>query len=235
MDTQPSTTPSAAPSGPQGGTLVLMSVNAAGRVLGLRKGDRLELINGQPFDGQSRSLVACCDPHGLRPVLLGFQRDGRHWSVLSTAAKLGHWARGPVVALPHAGAAQNPARHANWLVFSDGVARYDMYPLRPPLMALLAPLHLLQQRLWVPWVLWFGLSILSALLGLVWGVALQLLMALYFWRAAPALFRADRVARGILPVLVVAAPSEAELHAQLRQIMPGQRYALLAQPIEATP
>lgn len=235
MDVQPSSTPNDAPPAPQGGTLVLMSVNAAGRVLGLRKGDRLELINGQPFDGQSRSLVACCDPHGLRPVLLGFHRDGRHWSVLSTAAKLGHWARGPVVALPHVGAPQTAARHSNWLVFSDGVARYDIYPLRPPLGALLAPIHLLQQRLWVPWGVWVGLSILSALLGPVWGVALQLLMALYFWRAAPALFRADRVARGMAPVLVVAAPSEADLHAQLGQLLPGQRYALLAQPIGAMP
>jgi hypothetical protein len=205
--------------------LVLVQPGPQGLALGLGKGDAVVAVNGLPFDGTLEALGARTGGAG-RPVALTIRREGAaDRVVLADSMALGRWR--PAVPLETAPAAErlHPEGLVNWEVLRSPDGRYDMQPLSPPLLALVAPpLWLAQARLWTPLAVWVALN-LAALPAGLWAVAgTMILSALYFRRAGPALFRADRLARGMTPFAVLAAPSERALHAAMARIDPALSY-----------
>jgi hypothetical protein len=144
--------------------------------------------------------------------------------VLSDSITLGPWEIGPAPEDDDLPARMAPDGFCNWEVFSAENGTYDIQPTSGSWLALVAPpLWLLQARLWGPFVAWAGISLAVLPAGL-WAEAMaQIVMALYFWQAGAALFRADRLSKGMSLVRVLAERSETALHARLKDISPELR------------
>lgn len=216
--------PTATTSAPVQTGLKLAPVNMQGRALGLLPGDVLLRLDGRPIEGQVRQLVKAFDTAPNKLHLLDIRRNDQVWSVLSPTATLGRWK--PVDSTEPAPAKPNgPEGMRNWdvLVNDDGI--YDTHPHRPPLLALLAPVYLLQMRLWAALTVWGALTLLGVAVGWVLGAAIQVLICLYVWRSAPTLFRVTRHANGFQPWRVIAARSEADLHREVSRLDPGLTFA----------
>jgi hypothetical protein len=200
--------------------LRLDSVAAPGRAIGLRAGDLLLHLDGQPFDGEIKTLQARFRDGAEHALCLW--RAGETWQVLSGTPALGRWRSAP---LPEgAPGAPLPEGLRNWEVMVDAAGRYDVQPCRASWAALLVPLHLIQMRLWGALALWAALSALCLPLGWIAGAGVQALVWLYFWRAAPSLVRADRAARGYRLWRIVAARGEGALHRQMASLAPALRF-----------
>ncbi len=147
--------------------------------------------------------------------------------VLSDTPGLGRWRPGP----PPIDRPENPKGRIhpeslhNWEVLRAPDGRYDVQPVALPLMALVAPpLWLLQSRLWGGLSIWATLVLLGVPLGWPAVAVLHAIAAVYFWKSGPALWRADRIARGLKPDGVIATASETALHTHIRDWHPGARY-----------
>ena len=129
----------------------------------------------------------------------------------------------------------DPDALRNFEVMRSEKGVYDLYPVVPPLTAVLAaPVWLLQMRIWVP-----GATVVAALAaaGLVtpWLAAVVWLAAgLWVRRAAAYFVRADRRARGLGWEGMIAAQSEAEAHQKHLARYPGDRNLFAPEPSDAT-
>ncbi|KGM87794.1 hypothetical protein rosmuc_02532 [Roseovarius mucosus DSM 17069] len=205
--------------------LALTSVNPQGKSLGLRSGDILLRVDGQLVDGKTKDIQALFKNQPERARLMWIYRDGQVWPILGRSAILGRWRVTPkpegITALPE----HRPAdRWQNFEVMIGPDESYDAQPRTPSTIALLPPLYMIQMRLWTPLILWAALMLVSIPLGWIAGAALQVLICVYFWRAAPMLVRADRTARGFRLWRVVAAKSERDLHRQMTTLAPDMRF-----------
>ena len=231
------TSASASAPTPAKGSLVLAQANRLGAALGLHAGDRLIAVNGLPIAADPATLAARIGPTG-RATALTIERSGLVWTVLTDTAQLGRWQPGPPpVDRPETPKGRiHPEALQNWEILRAPDGRYDVQPVALPLLALIAPpLWLMQTRLWGGLALWTALVLLGVPLGWPAVVALHALAALYFWRSGPALWRADRVARGLRPDGVLAAASETALHAQVQTLHPGATYLHLPARRAAAP
>lgn len=203
--------------------LQLSTASGYARALGLRRGDALVGIEATPLEGDTRTILARIKRQPQKPVRLTFRRGAGQWDVICLAAYLGRWSGKPQDAQP----VQMVAGQGwcNWDIMVDPDGTYDVQMQRPRLLALLAPLYLVQMRLWGPLAIWLALALLSMAVGPVGGAAILLPITVYFWRAGPVLVRADRQARGYRMWRVMAARNEQDLHRQLRQIAPQLRFA----------
>lgn len=205
------------------GSLILSDPNRLGAALGLLAGDRLVAVNGLPIAADAAALAQRIGPAG-RATALTMERSGRVWIVLSESTQLGRWRPGPApVDRPQDPKGRiRPEALSNWEILRSPDGRYDVQPVALPLMALIAPpLWLMQARLWSGLALWAALVLVGVPLGWTAVLALHAITALYFWRSGPALWRADRIARGLRPEGVLAAASERALHAQIGELHPG--------------
>lgn len=205
--------------------LALVSVNPQGKSLGLRPGDILLRVDGQSVDGTIKDIQALFRAQPERERALWIWRDGQAWPVMGRSAMLGRWRAVPVpeglAALPEHRPAQ---RLRNYELMIGPDDSYDAQPRSPTLIALVPPLYMIQMRLWTPLALWAALTVVSVPLGWIAGAALHLLICVYFWRAAPLLVRADRLARGFRMWRVIAARSEQALHQQMATLAPDLRF-----------
>jgi hypothetical protein len=147
--------------------------------------------------------------------------------VLSDTPGLGRWRPGP----PPVDRPENPKGRIhpetlqNWEVLRAPDGRYDVQPVALPLMALVAPpVWLMQSRLWGGLAIWAALVLLGVPLGWPAVAVLHAMTALYFWKTGPALWRADRLMRGLRPEGIIAVASEKALHAHIHERHPDARY-----------
>lgn len=208
-----------------GNYLALASVNAQGKALGLRSGDILLRIDTHAVNGQTKDLLARFKENPDRQRALWMRRDGHIWPILVRTPTIGRWRAmsAPEVSLPESGLTP-AARLRNFEVMCGPDESYDAQPQRPSVLALLPPIYLIQMRLWAPLAIWAALTALCVPLGWVAGGALQVLISIYFWRAAPMLVRVDRMARGFRLWRVVAARSERDLHRRMSDLAPELRF-----------
>ncbi|MEM9435501.1 MAG: hypothetical protein AAGA15_00560 [Pseudomonadota bacterium] len=209
----------------RGRGLVLERANRSGTAVGLRAGDVLAHVNGRPLDGNLNSLKEQLSANSMEPHLLGFWRGGQRWLLRSDSASFGRWHTCDLPdgleeepALP-----QGPMR--NWEIWVTPSGRYDAQAVSPGVLAFLVPYYLLHMRLWSAFALWVAVLIISIMLGWVLGTVVQIIVWLYFWRAAPTLLRQEFMARGFRLWRVMAARSEAALHAELSETVPELRFA----------
>lgn len=210
---------------PRATALALTSVNPLGKSLGLRPGDILLRVDGQSVDGTIKDIQALFKEQPERARLMWICRDGQVWPILGRSAILGRWRVMPkpeaIAALPE----HRPEdRWKNFDVMIGPDESYDAQPRTPSVLALMPPLYMIQMRLWTPLILWAALLLLSVPLGWIAGAALQGLICVYFWRAAPMLVRSDRTARGFRLWRVIAAKSERNLHRQMTTLAPDMRF-----------
>ncbi len=205
--------------------LRLAPVNLQGRALGLAPGDLLVRLDGQPLEGPAAQLLKRAQARADTDHLLSLRRDGKEWTVLSPSLTLGRWKAEPCPD-PVSASPASIERMRNWDVVVNEEGRYDAHPRRAPILALLAPIYLIQMRLWTALAVWGALTLLGLAVGWILGSALQILVCLYVWRAAPVLFRADRGGRGFHLWRVIAAGSETDLHRQVTQLAPNLSFVL---------
>lgn len=212
--------------------LVLDRAGPGALALGLRSGDVLVALDGVPFTGGPRELAAQFLPTPRRHALT-FDRRGLRRTVLCDTHRIGSWTRREVETAPVAAedAALNPERLRNWVVFRGLDHEYDAQPVGRPLLALIAPpLWLSQMRLWNGLAVWACLLAMAVPAGWIAVLIVEILTGLYFWRCGPALFRSQRMARGMRPFAVLAARDEASLDIAVRAIEPRLRSVYTARP-----
>ncbi len=201
-----------------------------GRSLCLQEGDLLCAINGLSFDGDERALFDRFAAAGGKALALTFRRGTALVTVLSPTARLGIWE--PVSAAPEEGLARiNPDVLTNWEILADREGLYDLQPLAPGLLALIAPpVWLLQMRLWVPASALIAAGMVALAVSPLMLAAVYIAAGLHIWHAGPRYFRKDRMARGMAPLAVLAAPSERAAHAALLRLEPSARFVFAALP-----
>jgi hypothetical protein len=201
-----------------------------GRLLCLEEGDLLCAVNGQPFDGDEKALAERMAAGGGKPQALTFRRAGNLFTVLSPTARLGVWE--PVLAPAETGLSKiNPDVLTNWEILADGENAYDLQPTSPGILALIAPpVWLLQMRLWVPAAALTAAGMVALAVSPLMLLAVYIAGGLHIWHAGPRYFRKDRVARGMSPRVVLAAPSEKAAHAAFSRLEPAARFAFARAP-----
>lgn len=180
--------------------------------LGLELRDMLIAVNGVPFAHDKAEL-----PYRLTHLVRGrtaltFRRDGEDFTVIATTPALGAW--DPVDAPSDIERRRlSPNVMTNWEIYVHDDGHYDLQPLTPSLVALLAaPFWLAQMRLWVPMATVLSVVIITLPFGFWMTAAVYGVASVYVWRMSQELFRADRIARGFSPYRVIAAPSEKAVH-----------------------
>ncbi|MEM7428225.1 MAG: ATP-binding protein, partial [Pseudomonadota bacterium] len=103
-----------------------------------------------------------------------------------------------------------PGPMRNWEIWVTPSGRYDAQAVSPGVLAFLVPYYLLHMHLWSAFALWVAVLIISIMLGWVLGTVVQVIVWLYFWRAAPTLLRQEFMARGFRLWRVMADPTQVE-------------------------
>ncbi len=209
--------------------------SAEGRRLGLKGGEVLLAINGRPFRGTDDMLARRFDARGGKPLAVTFARGMDEFVVLTETHKLGRWdvvAAGP---LPEEeGARIDPDLLRNFEVMRSEKGVYDLYPVVPPMTAMLAaPVWLLQMRIWAPGATLVAALAASALVSPWLAVVVWLAAGLWVRRSAAYFVRADRRGRGLGWEGMIPARSEAEAHQIHMARHPGDRNLFAPQPAEA--
>ena len=202
-----------------------------GRDLRLRDGDILVAVNGIPFSGTEKELSAKFIDANGRALVLTFQRGQQTLSVLSTSSRIGAWEQ---ISWPDQQVAGklNPDILTNWEFFrsSDGI--YDLQPLSPGILALIAPpIWLLQMRLWVPGAALIAAGMVALAVSPLMGLAVYLGAGLHVWHSGPNYFRKDREGRGLMADVVLASPSEKAAHTAYARLNPGLRFVFAPEPV----
>lgn len=210
--------------------LVLERVNRAGMALGLRSGDLLFHINGHPLDGNLNSIKEQLSGSPMDPPLFGFWRGGQKWLLRSDNASFGRWHTCDLPDCLDAEPSLPSGRVHNWEIWVAPGGSYDAHALNPGAAAFLVPFYLLQMRLWSAFVVWAAVLLISLTLGWILGSCVQVVVWLYFWRAAPTLVRQEFTARGFRLWRVAAAPSEAALQAELSETAPNLHFVHARSP-----
>lgn len=200
--------------------LVLSNVDLQGARLGLRAGDRLVAVNGIAFNGSASRLRERFVTDRMRA--LTFDRDGIRITVLSNTDRLGRWqtAQG---ALDTSGLTRIDPRYlTNWEIYRGDDGVYDVLPTTRSLVALFAaPFWLLQMRLWHHVAAWGAMTIFASVAGLGVALAVQVLTGLFYWKFGLSILRQDRAERGLYLSMVLAAPSEPRVHAEVKLLDPA--------------
>lgn len=210
--------------------LSLAQVNPAGASLGLQKGDTLQAINGITFTQGIKTLRERLPSDHSKLCVLTIRRGAMDFDVLTDTHELGKWADvAPPAERPNK--RLNPKALCNWELFKstdDTRPVYDLQPLPVPMMALIAaPMWLAQTRLWSALATQVALVALSLPVGLWVAGIVYAVTSLYVWRASRALFRADRIAQGLTPFAVIAAPNEVAAREVCEMMEPDLTYAFL--------
>lgn len=218
--------------------LVPRSLTPAGAALGLQGHDTVESLGGEVFRGgisafESAFLRASGRSDGRGgAVALGLRRGDAVLTVLVTTPRLGHW-RAVDAGPPLAGSAPSGKELAalqNWEIRSDGHVLFDLVSLRSPGLIegaarlLLAPLWLVQARLFLPLALMAVLLLASVPAGPLAVLAVALLFCGWVLREGTALWRRDRAERGLGDLTVLAAPTEAAARAAFVRLHPEARF-----------
>lgn len=192
-------------------------------VTGLRRGDLLVGLDGQPFAGDAQDLAARLAEGDGRPRAFTFLRGGKTFTLLSPTAGFGSWEPAPrpeqKPELPG-----DPARLQGWHVIRQADGLDEMVPARTSLLALAAPaLWLAQMRLWT----WLGLLGAGLALALPGGIlamaAVWAAFGLHLWRNGAQRVIADRLALGGVMLGQIAAPGEMAAHGAWAALTPGAR------------
>lgn len=199
--------------------LVLDTPDHVAQGLGLRPGDTLVAINGVVFHGDLSDFKQRFS--WGRRLALTFLRAGKYITVLSRTHDLGKWDhRAQDITLKDF-TRIDPDYLSNWEVFRSADGLYDVQRLDRSLFALAAPpIWLLHMRMWRPLGAWVAMSLFAGIAGLWAVVAVQVFMGILFWKSGPDFVRADRRMRGLDPIGVVAARTEAGAHAEVSRLYP---------------
>jgi hypothetical protein len=195
----------------------------SGHALGLKTGDVLVGVGGNPWTGGVAKLKAqFAKNDGL--IALSFRRNDAVWTVMTDRLDLGQWDQVPA---PQGTEMPKVATEFldNWEIVVNAETTHDLFPVRPSLVALVTPaLWLAQQRLWTLLAtLVAGLAV-ALPAGLPVVIVLWVAAGLHLWRSGTAHIRAARAAQGYYRVGVVAACSEREAIAAWQSIRPEARF-----------
>ena len=219
------------PEEPTVGTLRISEPGSTilGRDLCLKSGDILETINGRIFRGTEADLEKRFREQKQGPMALGFRRGDKSFAVLAPSHRLGYWIETQAPA-DVAENVINPLVLRNWEILADQNQVYDLQPASPGLLALIAPpFWLLQMRLWIPGAALLAAAMVAVSVSPIMFTAVYLASGLHIWHAGPRYFRKDRKARGMAPLMVLAAPSEKAAHLALHKIHPSAIFAFSVQ------
>ena len=205
--------------------LELQKVGAAGQSLGLRPGDKLVGLDGEPFTGGAKELRSRFSALETKRVAMHFQRADVDLTVISVTPKLGRWMPCPVAGEPHV-----PKLSAdqldNWEILRSRDGSYDLFRHRSsPLVWLITPLWLAQMRLWPHLAAFFGMVCVGYPVGLWMCAALWGLGSYYVKKNYMQVIRSDRVSRGMFPYAVIAAPGEMNAHSTYLAMHPDDKFA----------
>lgn len=220
-----------APADPATTFLRLETPGPHGTAIGLQAGDLLTGVNGIPFRGTEAHLEArfghTPDTTPSRICALNVLRGDRCFVVLSARPDLGRLVAEPPSAEQLRAAARGktgrlyPAQMVNWEVYRNRAGHYDLQPLKPSLLSLVAaPLWLAQMRLWAALAIMVGVVVIASPTGWIMTAAIYGLASIHVWRAGPAIFRADRLAAGFKAHAVIAAAHERGAHAGYAALEP---------------
>ena len=212
-----------------------------GTALGLRAGDIITAVNGIPLHGNEAHFRARFGKTPGRVCALNLLRGERCFTVLSGRPDVGQL----VVIDPSAEQLRTvergrtgrlyPDHMVNWEVYLNRAGQYDLQPLKPSVLALVAaPLWLAQMRLWAALAMMVGVVVIAIPVGWIMAAALYALASLYVWHAGAAVFRADRMAAGFKAHAVVAAAHEAGAHREFAALEPRARFVYAPQPDPVT-
>jgi hypothetical protein len=208
---------------PQFLKLARCGMDDPGRALGLRSGDMLIGVAGQPWQGTPDALRARLSAAGT-PLLFSFLRGDVILSVMAQRADLGRWERVAIPAtippLP-----QPDARLCNWQIMQHHDGHHDLFALQPQLLALIAPvLWLAQERLYT-WLVALGSALALAFPGGTWlMIVVWIVAGVHLWRNGAAYISQSRLADGYRPAGVVAARNTTEARAAWDSLVPGARF-----------
>lgn len=205
--------------------LELVKISPAGQSLGLRHGDKLVGLNGEPFTEGARVMASRFSPREDKRITMHFERADVNLTVLSVTAKLGRWRPCPI-----AGASRvksvNAKKVHNWEILRSQDGVYDLFRHRVSAISWMMPL------LWMAHMrLWPHMAGFIALVALGWPAGIWAMVLLWFlggafvWRGYAQLIRSDRQSRGMIPFAVVAAESEMAAHAAYLAMQPDDRFA----------
>jgi hypothetical protein len=205
--------------------LELKKIGIAGQSLGLRTGDKLVGIEGQPFTSGREELRARFSVREDKPVAMHFKRADVDLTVISLTPKLGRWMPCPV-----AGEASVPPVDAsqldNWEILRSRDGTYDLFRHRPsPLVWMITPLWMAQMRLWPHLASFVGMVAVCMPVGLWMSAALWILASYYVNKNYMQVIRADRISRGMFPYAIIAARGEMGAHATYLAIQPDDEFA----------
>ncbi|MGS4946813.1 hypothetical protein ACVDG3_15130 [Meridianimarinicoccus sp. RP-17] len=202
-----------------------------GREIGLRAGDLVTAVNGIPVHGTEDNFRDRFGKDHARACALNVLRGERGFIVLAAHPDLGRLVPVTPTAAQLRDIARNvtgrlyPNRMVNWEVYRNRAGQYDLQPLTPSLLALVAaPLWLVQMRLWAALAMLVGVVVIAIPAGAIMAAIIYGLASIYVWRAGPAMFRADRRAAGLKPHAVIAAANERGAHRGFAELDPRARF-----------
>lgn len=222
-------------SAPTASTLKLTrcGIDDPGRALGLHSGDVLLSVDGKPWTGSAQALRARV-AQGKKPVALSFLRGDAVLTVLADSGDLGRWESVPPPATqgPTLG---NVEALCNWEVMAHPDGTHDLFPLRPSLLALLAPpLWMAQARLFPLLTTLFAALALALMGGMLLMAGVWIAAGLHLWRNGANHIRQDRQQAGYRSRGVVAARNETEARNAWSAISPGSRFRFDSQQARAS-
>jgi hypothetical protein len=194
-----------------------------GLSFGLKAGDMLIGLNGQPWRGAAVSLQAQILRSG-RDCALSFQRGNVAFTVLSSRADLGQWRKIPppesVLPVP-----RGPDGLRNWEIMADRRNNHDLFACMPTLLALVAPpVWLAQARLWSGLALFAAAVALCLPVGLPLVIPIWLAAGLHLWRDGAAHRRVALQMQGFCRVGIIAARSEGEAALIWQSLVPDAKF-----------
>lgn len=225
MTSTPTSTNTSAPATPTPQTLKLgrCGHQDPGHALGLRSGDILIAVEGQPWQGGQTALAARFAATRT-PLLLSFLRHEVCLSLLVDGPDLGRWDQIIKPATPAAFPPPGPAL-CNWQIMVNHDGQHDLVALRPSLLALaLPPLWLAQGRMFT-WLAALAAAMALALPGGLFLLAgVWIAAGLHLWRHGTGHLIQTRQAEGYRPAGVLAARHEAEAKLGWLALQPGARF-----------
>ena len=205
--------------------LELHKVGVAGQSLGLRPGDKLVGLDGQPFTGGAKELRARFSALENKRVAMHFQRADVDLTVVSVTPKLGRWMPCPVAGEPHVPPV-DASQLDNWEILRARDGSYDLFRHRvSPLVWIATPLWLAQMRLWPHLAAFLGMVAVGLPVGLWMAISLWVLASYYTRKNYAQVIRADRIQRGMFPFAIIAARGEMGAHATYLSMMPDDEFA----------
>ena len=194
-----------------------------GHALGLKSGDLLIAVDGKRWTGTVAGLKARFSDIS-DDVALTFRRGDAVWTVLTHRLDLGQWTPTPLpVDTPAVTLATDVM--CNWEIVANSDWTHDLFPLRPSLLALVAPgLWLAYHRLWTLLATLIAAMAVALPAGVALVIGLWFAVGLHLWRNGSAHIRVDRAASGYHRVAIIAARSESAAIATWTTLRPDARF-----------